>query len=493
MSILDVFGFVFETHGADEVTDELKTLTKEEKAAEDQAKKLGKEQENLKKKNLDLAKSVASTIGAYLGFKKIIGEALNFAGGGEQLFLLAKSVGVATGEVERLGIALGNYGGSSSSAATVLANLNSQMQDLKFGKGGAIQEASLRYGLNTQGKNGLATGEEMLVNIAKRMESLNTMQQIDLGKKLGLDDATIALLQGGVASLNKELEKASKLQIYSKEDIENSRKFQMQLREFNLMLQKVWATASRAILPVLGAIMNVVGKIFGFLSDHKGFVLGLLAAVGAALTVIAIKSIIATAPFWLMVLAIIAVGVALGVLLDDFLTFLDGGESVIGAVIDWFKLLWNEILEIADSIANVFNELWDGLLAGFQNAFDGLVEIGNAIRNYFSNLWANIVAGFLGMFDGIVEKINSFKSWLGFGDEVKAVDAGKAALNSTSTPLSTMSTQNISNGGSNSVRIDNVQVVTQATDAKGISSEIGGTLSSEFENILYQNTSGVAA
>lgn len=197
MSVASVFSFLFETQGAKKVAGELAGLTKAEKETKGAADKLGESNDNLVKKNAQLAKSVTGLISTYFGFKKILSEVFQFAGGGEDLLLMANNAGVGAEQLERYGIALKNYGGGLSSAASTLSNLNQQMQDLRFGKGGAIQEAAIRYGISVHGKNGLATGEEMLYNIARRMESLGHAEQLDLGRKLGLDPSTIALLQGG--------------------------------------------------------------------------------------------------------------------------------------------------------------------------------------------------------------------------------------------------------------------------------------------------------
>ena len=471
MSVASVFSFLFETQGAKKVAGELKGLTEAEKQTKKGADDLGDSNDNLVKKNMQLAKSVTGLISTYMGFKKILSEVFQFASGGEDLLLMANSAGVGAEQLERYGIALKNYGGGLSSAASTLSNLNQQMQDLRFGKGGAIQEAALRYGISVHGKEGLATGEEMLYNIARRMESLGHAEQLDLGRKLGLDPSTIALLQGGVENLTKELEKASKYSIYTPEDIENSRKFQMALRELKQSLQQVWATVSRALLPVITKIMNVVSQFFQFLSDHKGFVLGFLAAISVALGIIAIKSIIATAPFWLMVLAIAAIGAAIGLLVDDFMTWLEGGESVIGDLIQLFVDFWHF-----------------------------LVGLGQKIGNFFKGIWDSIIKGITGVFDWILEKWNKIKKWIPFigsknTDEQKIVEEGKFALESTQSPLSStpsnMST--INNGNNNSVKIDSVVVNTQATDASGIANDIGDELSGQMSYVIPQTTGGNVA
>ena len=479
MSVVNVFSFLFETKGADkvkksisELDTELKdlekrngTLTKEEIKRYHTLKKQKEATDQLKTSSDSLAASVVKLTGVYIGFKKILSEVLGFASGGEDLLLMANNAGIGAEQLERYGIALQNYGGGLSSAASTLANLNQQMQDLKFGKGGAIQEAAIRYGISVEGKNGLATGEEMLYNIAKRMESLGKSEQLDLGRKLGLDPSTIALLQGGVAGLTKELEKASKYTVYSPEDIENSRKFQMSLRELKQSLAQVWAQISRAILPVFTKIADVLKRLFSFLAEHKGFLLGFLAAVSVALTGIAIKTGIITLPLLKIIAVITGIGTAIGIVADDFMTFLEGGESVIGDLIDAFTDFWLFLFDLGDKIGNFFKGVWD-----------------------------SIISTITGVFDWIVNKWNKLKSWIPFiggknKDEQKIVQEGKLAIENTQTPLSTENISNI-NGGTNNVKIDSVIVQTQATDATGIAQGVGGALSNEMSDVLQQNTGG---
>ena len=480
MSIASVFSFVFETQGAKKVTSEIQHMTKEEREAYKESQKLAKEQENLKKKNLDLAKSLAETISAYVGFKKILSEVLGFARGGEDLLLMAKSAGIAADQLERYGIALQNYGGGLSSAASTLSNLNQQMQDLKFGKGGAIQEAAIRYGVSLHGRSGLATGEEMLFNIARRMESLGTQEQLDLGRKLGLDPASIAMLQNGVAGLNAELAKAAEFTLYSDEDIENTRKFQLALRELQLSFQQVWGVLSRALLPTFTFIAKGVRNVFSYIKDHKALVLGFFGGIAVALGLIAIKALIAWAallgPILPIVIGITAIGAAIGLVIDDFVAFMQGGKSCIGFVIKYLK----DLLELIYFICGAIGE-------GLYYAFSGIADA-------VSRSWDALVAKVTGILAWIAEKWQTVKSWIPFlGDEADVAITGQEALNSTQTPLSTMATSNVMNSSSNSVKIDTVSVNTQATDAQGISRGISGALQTEFEDVLSENTGGAVA
>ena len=454
MSVLDVFGFIFETKGADKVKSDLKGIEKAEKSTE--------------KATDDLAKSVGNLLASYAGFKKILSEVMGIAKGGEDLLLLANNAGIGAEQLERYGIALQNYGGGLSSASSALSHLNQMMLDMRYGNGGALQEAALRYGISIEGKNGLATGEEMLYNIARRMERLGAQEQLDLGRKLGLDPAMIALLRQGVAGLNGELEKASKMTIYSPEDIDNSRKFQLALREFNLAVQKIWATLARYFLPTWTNVLKVVGNFVDYLSQHKGFVIGFFTTLSAVLAGLAIKSAIAFAPIYATIGAIVALGTTLGLLYDDFITYLEGGEAALG-------VFWEACASVAYAVIQAFFAIKDGIASVFtwieakvSDLFGWMIEVKNAIGGLFgsgNNNWeANI-------------------------------ERARQLYMDTRTPLASAGNSYTTNttGVNNSVKIDTVNVNTQATDAVGISQGIGGALADEFQDVLYQNTGGALA
>lgn len=451
----------------------------------------------------DLASTTASLVTTYIGFKKVISGVMNFAVGGEDLALMAQRAGVGAEELQKYGNALKNYGGGMSSAASTLSKLNSQLQDLKFGKGGAIQNVALRYGISVFGKNGIATAEEMLVNIAKRMESLNTQQQLDLGKKLGLDPATLAMVQGGVSNLNKELERASKLSLYSDEDIENSREFQRTLRELQAYLAKIGAILSRALLPPLKWVVEKFRDLFELMSRHKGFVLGFLGAIGAALGVIALKSILASLPLFLIIGAFGLIAAAIGAVVDDFITFKEGGDSCIGWVIDKFNVLIDTIKEFWGYLTS--GNAWDDAVAKVKDWSESLKTIIGDVWDWVTDKIAAFFLWFFDKWESLKAALKGLKFWSGKEeiDVDEEVDVnhqpqtmgnltaiGQGVLASTNTPLSTMNTTHNSKTSNNNIKVDKVEVNTQATDADGIALSISDAFKAQFQDLLFENVGG---
>lgn len=488
MSVADIFAFVFETKGANDVKRSIQDINKEIKELEERNGQLTEEEvkrynalkeekkatDQLNNSSKDLGKSLFSLIGTYMGLRKVVSEVMGFAKGGEDLLLMANSANTSTQALERLGIALENYGGGLSSASSALSSLNQQMQDIKFGGGGAIRDVAVRYGISLSGKNGLATGEEMLYNIARRMEGLNAQAQLDLGQRLGLDSSMIALLQNGVAGLNKELERASKFTLYDKEDVENSRKFQMALRELRMSFSQVWGVISRSLLPSITTMTNLFANLFSYIAEHKGFVLGFFITLSAVLGVMAIKAGIIALPFIKLIAIIGLIGTAIGLLVDDFITFQKGGDSAIGKVINTFNDFLSHLKWTKDKIVEIFTGIWDSFVEQFADAFDKVRE----------------------GIEWIFEKWNKLKKFIPFiGDDDKETPRNAVSImESTRSPLNSIpSFGSVLNGFNNNIKIDNVEVNTQATDAYGISKDIGGVLTKEFDDLLYQNTGGALA
>lgn len=409
MSVLDVFSIIFESEGADKVNSDTKAI----------------------EKNMDdLGTKVIGITAAFVGFGSILKKTFDFANKGEDLFLLAKGAGVGVEQVERLGIAMENYGGSASSASATLKKLNTEIQNIRFGKGGALQEGAILYGLDLSAGN----AEDMLRNIARRFEGLGTRQQIDLGQRLGLDEPTILLLQGGLENLNKELERGTRLSVFDKEDIENSRKFQMQLREFNQLLDKVWGIIARSILPYLNAFFKGLSYIFDLMSRHKGFVLGFLGAVSAALLAIAIKVGLISLPIILVTALFAGAAAVIGLWIDDIYTFCNGGQAAFSGFYEWVVKLWDKIK-----------------------------DIGGGIRDFF-----------------------------GFGNS-DVIVKGKTLVNQTNTPLASMTTNQMSMINKNTqapINFGGITINTQATDSSEIASGFEQQMTERLRGVGYQFAGG---
>ena len=167
--------------------------------------------------------------------------------------------------------------------------------------------------------------------------------------------------------------------------------------------------------------------------------------------------------------------------------------KMIGAVLDWIS---KKFEGTGSSISAFFSDL-GGLLGDiFTKAF----EIIEPVLFLIGKLIKGIILGT----SGAIKAIGGF---FGLGDddeettENRVNKKSKAASSKIISELSNANTNPINNAVSNSsnisrsssVKIDKVEVVTQATDAKGISEEINNSLSAEIANANNNFDDGIKA
>lgn len=429
MSLLETFFLKFQSDGLKEISAETEGTTQK-------ADKMGNS-------FVQNGKKIVQVLAPVVGLAALINRTMNFASSAEEMSYLAQNTGLAAEKFQALAIAAENYGGSAEGIAGSIQGLNTNLQNMKFGKGGGgVEDAAIAYGINLYGKNGLATADELLMNVAERFESLDSMQQLDLGQRLGLDEGTIRLLQTGVENVQNELEHGRKYSLFTKEDIENSRKFQRTMRDIKLGLAQIFGVVARSLLPAFTWLGEKIKSAIDIVKDHSGFILGFLAAVAAALTVLAIKSGLAFLPFIGAVALITAVSTAIGLLIDDIVNFWQGNESLIGAFVDAVKV--------------VFTALWDWMTG------KTLLKWGKKLLN-------------------------------GDKGETPKVDMADAQrkLAQTQTPWASVPQGSVSTSYANtsqSVRVDNVTINTQATDAQGIAADLNTQIQELFMSTAKAHT-----
>lgn len=383
MSILNQFMFVFETEGGETVLKDIRRMDAASEKLEGTADKTsksiaktgqetqaaGKRAQTTANQFTLLKKEVAGAVAPLLALGVVLHQTLNFAAQGEQLLFMAKSANMAADAFQKLAIANERYGGSREGAAGMMAGLAGQVQALKFGQPAPLQDAAVMYGLNLQGRNGgLAEGNELLHNVAAAMERLDAGAQLDLGRRIGLDEATIRLLQEGVAAFDAELARAANRQVFTPEDLQRARDMERAWRDFKLSVQSVWAEISRWLLPALQNVTEAATAGMDYISEHGDAIKAGLLVITGVLAGAALNSIVALtaatwawlAPILAVMLPILAIGAALVLLYDDFMTFAEGGQSAL-------EPLWNLLVEIgrylADDFVNDLKSVWEWLTA----------------------------------------------------------------------------------------------------------------------------------
>lgn len=389
---------------------------------------------------------------------------------------------------------------------------------------------------------------EVLPELADAFEGLTKQESAGLGRKLGLDQGTIMLLQQGRREVDAQIARQKELGTITKEDAEIAAKFNDTYDETAKVFRSLFTVIGSTILPVFTAILTGVQSVAGFMAKHSDFMIGLLIALGSAVLIYALPPFIsmavavvtAFAPFLLMGALIAGVALAFALLYDDIMNFIDGNDSMIGQIltefpiigdiintlIDNFKMLWSAVSWVFESILSViqigvagwrllFGIIGDGI-RDFVTGSTLMQSIIEAITSAFSTMGENIGA----VWDFLTARVQNFVTLIravvglvsgvagavsGALDRAKAnlgiggLPEGKNALQTAATsPIGAQTSNSISNSARTSTKSTSVQtgpitVNTQATDAEGVAGAIGQSLGQQMRQASSTFDDGVAA
>lgn len=501
---------------------ELNNTEKALTAAEEKSEKLKKTLNNLKSSGtysaLELRKQFTNLVKT-LGLLAIAGTAIkksiDFYEQGEQLGNLAERAGVAVDKFQELSNAAQRFGGSIEDTAATIENLRTARLDIAAGgNGGGLKETAAKQGITISDDP-----EQTLENIARKMETLQTeAQKLDLAKSMGIDEGTARLLSQGVERYREELQRAKKYQLFTKEDIEHMREYRQVQSDIRLGLQNIFGSIWRMLLPALTQVAKVIRSVTDWLTEHEGAV-KIIATITAV--VIAVAGLTATvqllnAAFALVaanpvVLTILAIAAAIGlciVAINDFIVFMQGGDSVIGRILE----KWGYD---TDLIRQDLNKLGADIKAWFANWLEGWRIIGEWIDSTRAKLkafWDSLPEPLKKMITGGIKTalflnpttaIPTAGVMAGqkFMERYKKNDLNAVSQNAISTSYQTQAVNNnaknnaqsiINNDNSNvrkfsssnskRVNIQKVEINTQASDPQAIASMLNVNAMSNLDN-----------
>ncbi|WP_285907926.1 hypothetical protein [Pseudodesulfovibrio pelocollis] len=303
----------------------------------------------------------AAATGIYWGLYKIAEEQ-------DALLKISESTGTAVSSLEEMGYVAEQTGASTDKLHSSLANLQAKMAEATLGRGGI--EFFQRLGIRVKDTNGqLRDTMEVLSDVGERIKGMDRGRQEMFLNQLGIDRDLVSMLTSDVDGLReayREMFAASGMD--AQKSAEASRGFVAEVKSIKTVLmmlaksvglgvitrmqadivrfrktiienfKRISITFQKIIALIMnisGAISTLVMRIFGWIGVVVGWfsrlddsvqkiILGILgfAAAWKFLNL----SFLATPLGMFIALAAVIVG-----LIDDFQTWLEGGESLI----DW--------------------------------------------------------------------------------------------------------------------------------------------------------------
>lgn len=488
--LLDVLKFVIEADSGNAESD----IGKVDRKAGDLEQSLKGVDATSKKTSLSLVTMAKAAVGSFLSWQALSGAISAVSGQAARINELgnaADRIGESVENVDAFGRAIESIGGDADSAIKSMESLSSTTTAMLRGLDTESGKTFGFLGVSLKDAAGNVKGTtDLLLDLSDAVQGMSASDASFHLNKLGIGDPkTIEAMVRGRSEIERLIGIQKQNGTVTKEQVENSRKFNESMGTLKTAVSAAGQSFVNGLMPYVQAGIDVLTRLAGWVKDNQVLVTGFFIAVGAVVAAYFLPPMIAAAgavlvaiaPILLMVAAVGAIGVAFALAYEDVMTFLAGGESLIGKVFDKFP--------------------------GFKDVVFGLVDafkaVGSAIGEFFMNPLDHIMAALDWIEAKAAALAESFKrlySWIpGLGDdsEVTAtVEAANGQINAASaSPLNSMTSNAISNTSSTQsaqLTIGEVTVNTQATDAEQVAGALGTELSEQLRGFDAYNQTAVA-
>lgn len=446
---------------------------------------LNKFNDGLKKATIAItAVGAAATAAAGFVAKMVMSVANDF----DKISDLGARVNATAHEIMELGYVASLTDSSVEAVASSLDGLNRTMGEASMGMGrGKVVFEQL--GISLKDANGnMKTTAAMMAEIGDKIKDLSRQEQVAILSKLGIDPTMIGALTGDVAELRAEFN-----QIYSDLEIDANAaaqassdfmdsvgrlsfvfdslrkavalKFMGQIQagidRMRKLLVENMPKIVNAITPIIQVILRIAEAFIAIvarIAQFAGVLIGWFNRINDATDGWAGYILAAAAAWRFLNLAFLAspIGIilslvaAIGLLIDDFMTWKEGGDSLI----DWsaweppITAAINIISTLGDMITNTFGYIMDiaravsSLLVGdFSGAWDSLGSAGQRIVTQFgfvADIFNQVIEVIKWLAELLVGDLSAAWEAMGavvdrvVGGIMRAIDAVRDAANAVS-------------------------------------------------------------
>lgn len=345
----------------------------------------------------------------------VVGFSAHIASGLDKVYWAAERTGASAQAIKSLGYAMSQAGGSAAGAQAALDSM------ARFLRNQPGAEGWLNHlGVSTRDAQGhLHKTETLLTGVSQRLSQMPFYRANQYAQMLGIDENTLLALRRGIGHYAAEYQMAAqKIGFNAEEAAKQSNVFMTALHSFGMIagqvkdkiganlagglageldtlkkrlldnfpkIEKTLTTTLKGILALAGALtrllyrgMQGVGQIIDWWEHLDSSNKKLIAGFGALLVAWRVLN----SAFLLSPIGIIlSLTAAIGLLYDDYMTWKEGGKSLI----DWKQ--WQPDIEKAKAaIKNLVDWLKQGkdAVGGWQNVF-------KALAIYIGGRWVMIM------------------------------------------------------------------------------------------------------
>ena len=349
-----------------------------------------------------------------------------------QVDRLSKSLGVNIEQLQAWQGAAQNAGVQADEIGEIFADLNDWMIDAAVNGSGALNEF-IEKGLLpsvTDANGAMKTTEQYAMDLADAFAAMDKQSATGIGRQIGISNAgMVAFLQQGSASISAQMQQIKQLGVYTEQDAKAAQEFAAASRDLFRALKMMLLPVYRILAPILTTFAEIMQEM----TKHTAAFIPVLVGVGALLATMVypwlVKTAAAAAAFiaspWGILITALA---AIGLLLDDFVAWLDGGESAFG---DFYESIFgdaenvkktiDEFVTNAKAAFDDFKDIVAGMVDDIATAFEIVRQIFNGFVNNAMEMADRIQAAIDNMQNGFNDfKTSASQSILKFVDNAKA-------------------------------------------------------------------------
>ena len=400
---------------------------------------------SINKTTLKVAAFGAAFYAATIGVKNFVDANLDAL---DEIKQLSAVTGESADQIYNLGKVAEVNGSSAQAAQSSIEGLSRVIGEAATGIGRGAKSFE-QYGLSAKKANGdVKTSSEMLGEISDKMKAMGEQEQIAMLAKLGIDGSMIQTLRLGNDELKEQIALASAitLGVGNAENAETAAAFKDALTQVSQVFKAIGEYVSLRVAPSIQRLaerftkwftennefikttLNGFGKILSFLFELAAAIDNVIEyTVGWKTVLIALGGVL----LWLsrrILLAFmsnpltqwIAIFSVIFLLFDDFITYLEGGETALGefwkpfkSALLWVKSTWKNFVDnfSVDPIGATLSLITDmlelpfklglALVGGLWNLFTGEQLDLDVIETKFAQVTDWIKKPFQSAFDWV--------------------------------------------------------------------------------------------